>query len=73
LDINLPMIDGFALMDEMRALGYNMPVILITGHTDPDSRTRSMDHGAAGFLQKPFQERSLMALLEEQKENDVNG
>jgi FixJ family two-component response regulator len=73
VDINMPMVDGFALMDEMKALGYDMPVILITGHTDPDSRTKSMDQGAAGFLQKPFQERSLMALIEEQKEEGLNG
>lgn len=72
VDINMPLFDGFSLMDEMTALRYDMPVILITGHTNPDSRTRAMNQGAVGFLQKPFQERSLMALIDEQKGDDLN-
>lgn len=71
VDINIPLHDGFFLMNEMTALGYDMPVILITGQTGPDSRTRAMDQGAVGFLQKPFQERSLMALIEEQEGVDL--
>ncbi|MCW8800957.1 MAG: response regulator [Desulfobacter sp.] len=72
VDINMPLLDGFSLMDEMRGMGYEMPVILITGHTGPDTRTRAMDQGAVGFLQKPFQERSLMALIEELEGDDLD-
>jgi FixJ family two-component response regulator len=57
--------DGFSLMDQMKTLGYTMPVILITGQTGPSTRDMAMDRGAVGFLQKPFHEDSLMSLIKE--------
>lgn len=65
VDIHMSSIDGFSLMDQMKTLGYTMPVILITGQADSSSRDMAMDRGAVGFLQKPFLERSLMSLIEE--------
>ena len=65
VDIHMPLSDGFSLMDQMKALGYTMPVILITGQTGPDTRDKAMDRGAAGFLQKPFLEKSLLTQIEE--------
>ena len=64
-DIHMAYVDGFSLMDQMKTLGYTMPVILITGQTGPSTRDLAMDQGAIGFLQKPFLERSLMSLIEE--------
>lgn len=64
VDINMPILDGFALMDRMKALGYAMPVILITGQPNLDIRDMAMDRGAAGFLQKPFLEKSLLQQIE---------
>ena len=68
VDIHMPVCDGFFLMDKMDELGYAMPVILVTGQTGPDTREKAMQRGAAGFLQKPFYARSLMALIEELEE-----
>lgn len=67
VDIHMPRFDGFFLMDQMKAQGYDMPVILITGLTGPNTRDMAMDRGAVGFLQKPFLERSIMALIESQE------
>ena len=69
IDINMPKCDGFTLVEQMNELGYGMSVILITGQTGPDTRRLAMDRGALGFLQKPFQERSLMSLIEELQED----
>ena len=64
VDIHMDVFDGFSLMNKMKALGYSMPVSLITGQTGPSTRDMAMDLGAAGFLQKPFLEKSLMTLIE---------
>ena len=65
VDIHMDFLDGFSLMDQMKTLGYTMPVILITGQTGPSTRDMAMDRGALGFLQKPFLEDSLMSLIKE--------
>jgi FixJ family two-component response regulator len=59
----MPDCDGFALMDKMRDTHYEMPVILVTGRTQADARDLAMQKGAIGFLQKPFDEKSLFELI----------
>lgn len=66
VDIHMPGFDGFSLMHKMRELHYIMPVIVITGQAQADSRDIAMQKGAIGFLQKPFQEKSLLNLIEQQ-------
>ncbi|MDH4242006.1 MAG: response regulator [Phycisphaerae bacterium] len=68
VDIHMPECDGFSLMHKMRELHYIMPVIVITGQTQADSREIAMQRGAVGFLQKPFNEQSLLDLIEAQEE-----
>lgn len=66
VDLHMPVCDGLELMDKMRELHYDMPVIVVTGQTQADSRDIAVQRGARGFLQKPFNEASLLALIEEQ-------
>lgn len=65
VDIHLPLFDGFSLMDSMKKMGYGMPVIVVTGKTEANTRDLAMEGGAVGFLQKPFLANSLMTLIEE--------
>ena len=44
VDIHMPDIDGFSLLDKMRELHYEMPVIVITGQTQADSRDEALKH-----------------------------
>ncbi len=64
VDLHMPECDGLELIDIMRELQYDMPVVLITGQTQADSRDTALQRGARGFLQKPFNEASLIALIE---------
>jgi len=66
IDLHMPECDGLSLIDKMRELRYEMPFIVITGQTEPDSRDVSLQRGAIGFLQKPFNEQSLLDLIEPQ-------
>jgi FixJ family two-component response regulator len=67
IDIHMPGIDGFELMDQMRELHYEMPVIVTTGQAQSDSRDLALERRAVGFLQKPFSDSSLLGLIEEQE------
>lgn len=63
VDIHLPEFDGFSLIAKMRELRYEMPVILLTGQTQADTRDMALDEGAIGLLQKPFRPESLLDLM----------
>ncbi|MBW7864651.1 MAG: response regulator [Candidatus Hydrogenedentes bacterium] len=63
VDIHMPGLDGFWLMNKMRDLRYVMPVIIITGQTGADTRDLALENGAMGFLQKPFDGESLLELM----------
>jgi two-component system, LuxR family, response regulator FixJ len=54
LDVNMPSIDGFMLLEMLRERGHNEPVVLITGLGDPDSRARAERAGVAAFFDKPI-------------------
>lgn len=56
LDLNMPELDGFGLMDQFRNLPEEkVPSILVlTAQNDMDHRLRALDSGARDFLCKPF-------------------
>ncbi len=65
-DLSMPYLDGYALLDRMRASDdphlQNMPVIIITGKEDDDeAKQQALDHGASDFISKPFESIQLLA------------
>lgn len=60
LDIQMPDIDGFELMKILTATGNRSLVIFITAHENPRVREMAMNSGAVAFLQKPFDDQSLL-------------
>jgi FixJ family two-component response regulator len=60
LDINLPIINGFALQEIMAQGGIATPIIFITGHGDIPMSVKAMKAGAIDFLPKPFTEKKLL-------------
>lgn len=66
IDIYMPELDGFSLLDSLRAMDINMCVIMISGHDDPDAERIAVQHGAIGFLRKPIDEESLLAMIHAQ-------
>ena len=65
LDVRMPGLSGLALQDEMLRRGCSMPVIFVTGHGDVPMAVDTMKKGAADFLQKPFSDERLCALVRE--------
>jgi FixJ family two-component response regulator len=62
-DLQMPGLSGLELQQALRSQGYHTPVILITAYPNEKHRTRALGNGAAGFLTKPFDERSLIECL----------
>ena len=72
IDIRMPDCDGFELMGKMRDMNYDMPVIIITGQPQANSRDLALKKGALGFLQKPFSEDSLLELIKACDKDNAN-
>jgi two-component system response regulator FixJ len=63
LDIHLPEMGGFELMEQLDARGIQLPVILITGRPDAKIRARAAELGAIALLDKPVDYASLQSAL----------
>jgi two-component system response regulator AtoC len=53
LDIRLPDIDGFGILEELREEDENVKVIMITAHHDMESTIKAMKEGAFDYIHKP--------------------
>ncbi len=54
LDLNMPVMDGRTMLDEVRWAGYTMPVCVMSGGMETQTLRQLLDEGAQGFLIKPF-------------------
>lgn len=55
IDINLPEVDGLALLRQMRARGDHRPVLLLTARSETTDKVTGLDAGADDYLSKPFE------------------
>ena len=60
LDYELPGKNGFELLAEMDAAANQVAVVMITGSSEPELQGHAADLGAAGFIQKPFEEARII-------------
>jgi two-component system response regulator FixJ len=60
LDIRMPGLDGLEVQARLNRLRVNLPVIVMTGHGDVPSAVRAMKAGAVDFLEKPFDDETLL-------------
>ena len=52
-DINMPGMDGLALLREIKRRRPDLPVMMVTAYGDDERRRQAGEHGAAGFITKP--------------------
>ncbi len=63
LDIKMPEMDGLELLRAFRERGYDVPVLMISGHADVATAVEATRRGAYDFFEKPLQrERVLLSL-----------
>ncbi len=53
LDIKMPGMDGFGLLDNLEQRGLEIPVVILTGHGDQFTAQQCLDAGASAYLTKP--------------------
>lgn len=63
-DVRMPGPSGLDLQDELARRGIDLPVILVTGHGDVRMAVRAMKAGAFDFVEKPFDDRTLLDLVQ---------
>ena len=61
LDIGLPGMDGFEVLDQLRSQGSRMPVIILTARDSVTDTVTALDSGADDYMAKPFRFAELMA------------
>lgn len=63
LDLMMPYLDGFAVMDQLLAQlpeGSYLPILVLTADVTPDALRRALSAGAKDFLTKPFDQTELL-------------
>src|SRR5579859_195485 len=61
LDLNLPIRDGEQVLAEIRAIDPQLPIMVLTGRQEVDTRIRCLDLGADDLMVKPFSLHELRA------------
>jgi two-component system OmpR family response regulator len=63
IDIGLPDGSGIELTERLRSEGYKIPILILTGNEEIESKVRALDSGADDYLTKPFRIEELQARL----------
>jgi DNA-binding response OmpR family regulator len=61
LDLNLPRKDGTEVLEFLRSLNCEAPILILTARQEPETRLRCLEMGADDFMQKPFSFAELRA------------
>lgn len=64
LDVMMPVLDGWGVLERLRAGGADLPVIVVSAKDDPASVRRAFELGADDHLAKPFDLDELVGAVE---------
>jgi len=63
-DVRMPGLDGIELLKRMKSGQSPFPIVIMTGHGDIALAVEAMKLGAVDFLEKPFEDDRLIAMIE---------
>jgi two-component system response regulator FixJ len=63
-DVRMPGLDGLELLKRMKTSHSPFPILIMTGHGDIPLAVEAMKLGAVDFLEKPFEDDRLVAMIE---------
>jgi DNA-binding response OmpR family regulator len=64
LDVMLPELDGLRVCHQLRELGAQMPIVMLTAKGSEDDIVRGFEAGADDYVTKPFSVRELLARVQ---------
>lgn len=70
LDVRMPGMDGLELQRQLRDREINLPIIIVTGHGDIPMAVRALRAGALNFIEKPFEDHTLLNAVHEALSRD---
>ena len=64
-DINMPNMDGFGFIENVRRSGEHrsVPILVLTTESAPELKERARKAGATGWIVKPFDEQKLVSAI----------
>jgi two-component system, LuxR family, response regulator FixJ len=62
-DVRMPGVDGIEFLRRLKAKGFSVPVIVMTGHADVPLAVEAMKEGAIDFVEKPFSDDHFLATI----------
>jgi len=71
-DVRMPEITGVDLLRRIKELKLDIPVVVITGHGDVTLAVEAMKIGAVDFLEKPFDDDLLLAVVRSALSTDAD-
>jgi len=63
LDLGLPDIDGFAIIERLRGQGMTLPIVVLSSRSDETGKVKALDLGADDYVTKPFGIDELLARI----------
>lgn len=63
LDVMLPSLNGFDVLQKAREENYQVPIIMLTARSQIEDKVQGLDYGADDYLSKPFATVELLARL----------
>jgi FixJ family two-component response regulator len=63
LDVRMPGMSGVELLETLAKSGFELPVIVMSGHADAALAARAGRAGARGVIDKPFRDQHLVAAI----------
>lgn len=64
LDLHMPDMSGFEVQSRLARAHARVPVVVITGHDTPESRSRALGGGAKSYLCKPVDDEALLKAID---------
>lgn len=63
LDIMMPVMNGIQVIQQVRAMGNNVPILVLSAKSEISDKILGLDSGANYYLTKPFDTRELLAAI----------
>lgn len=72
LDVRMPSMGGLELQEELSKRNINIPIIFISGNADIPDSAKAFRAGALDFLEKPFDNGTLLDRIDEALKKDID-